>query len=815
MASTLAAASKSGRPGSPGMRTSRLALTLAMGFVALAGGASSAMAADTIWTGATSTDWFVTSNWDTGAVPTAGDNVFFGTAPIAAVVNANAVANTVLIGTTAGDTGLLTISGGGAVASAEAVLGLAGSGTATVTGGGSSWANTGNLVIGDSGAGTFNVLNGGSASNAIGHLAFGLGSTGTATIDGAGSTWGTAAVFLGSSGSGELTISNGGTVSAAVNFVVASLADSTGTLNIGAAAGAVARGAGTLNTATVSFGDGTGTLNFNHTDTAYAFAPEINGANGTINQIAGSTNLTANSAGFTGATNVTGGRLSVNGSLAGSVVTVSGTGALGGTGLLGGVVAQSGGIIGPGNSIGTLNIAGNLTQAAGSVYQVELTSTGMTDLIHATGTATLASGALIEVVKLDALPYVAGNKYVVLRADGGVFGTYTVTGETGSAFLGLVDSYDATHVYLDVIAKTFAQVGLTPNQIAAGAGAESLGAGDPLYDAIAVLPTAAVAQAAFDQISGEIHASAKTAMIEDSRFLREAAIDRLRIALGQTMTGDDDGQPGVWSRGFGSFARWNGDGNAATMTRNTGGLFIGADGVIGNNWRLGVVGGYGQSSYGVGARNSTATSNDYHVGLYGGTEWGDLAFRSGLAYAWHDIDTTRAVSFPGFANTLTGDYGAGTAQAFGELTYRVKVQDVTLEPFANIAYVNQASAGFSETGGIGALDVAAGSSNTTFTTLGLRASTSFSLDSGATLTARGMVGWRHAFGDTTPTAGMAFPGGAAFTIAGVPMAGDAALLDLGLDLSFAPGATLGLAYGGQFGAASVDHTVKGTLNVKF
>ena len=159
--------------------------------------------------------------------------------------------------------------------------------------------------------------------------------------------------------------------------------------------------------------------------------------------------------------------------------------------------------------------------------------------------------------------------------------------------------------------------------------------------------------------------------------------------------------------------------------------------------------------------------------------------------------------------------GAGTAQAFGEMGYRFKVEEVILEPFANLAYVNLSSAGFSETGGTGALNVAASGANPAFTTLGLRASTSFILDDGAIATARAMFGWRHAFGDTTPTSGMTFPGGSAFTIAGVPMAGDAALLDLGLDLSFAPGATLGLAYGGQFGAASIDQTIKGTLSVEF
>ncbi len=110
-----------------------------------------------------------------------------------------------------------------------------------------------------------------------------------------------------------LAIGNGGTVTAGGLLTVAEQAGSTGLLAIG---GLLAPAApGNLNTATVQFGAGDGALAFNHTDTSgnYAFAPVINGQ-GTLLQIAGWTNLTADSSGFTGQTHVNGGRLAVNGS---------------------------------------------------------------------------------------------------------------------------------------------------------------------------------------------------------------------------------------------------------------------------------------------------------------------------------------------------------------------------------------------------------------------------------------------------------------------------------------------------------------------
>lgn len=82
---------------------------------------------------------------------------------------------------------------------------------------------------------------------------------------------------------------------------------------------------------------------------------------------------------------------------------------------------------------------------------------------------------------------------------------------------------------------------------------------------------------------------------------------------------------------------------------------------------------------------------------------------------------------------------------------------VAIEPFANLAYVNVHTNGFSEQGGASTLTVYGGSNDSTFTTLGFRASSD--LDIGAArATVRGMIGWRHAYGDVTPTVSQAFTG---------------------------------------------------------
>ncbi|MBZ9967805.1 autotransporter outer membrane beta-barrel domain-containing protein [Mesorhizobium sp. BR1-1-2] len=211
---------------------------------------------------------------------------------------------------------------------------------------------------------------------------------------------------------------------------------------------------------------------------------------------------------------------------------------------------------------------------------------------------------------------------------------------------------------------------------------------------------------------------------------------------------------------------------------------------------------------------SASKSDSYHLGLYGGTNWGAVAFRAGAAYSWSSLSTQRSVAFNGFTDGLSADYDAGTAQVFGELVYKADAGQFELEPFADLAYVSVHTDGSSETGGDAALTSAGSTTDATFTTLGVRGSTDVALG-GINATARGRLGWRHAFGDSAPQSTLAFAGGDQFTIAGVPITGDTAIIEAGLDLKMAANAILGLSYSGQFGGGSVDNSARVNLGVKF
>ncbi|RUX65038.1 autotransporter outer membrane beta-barrel domain-containing protein, partial [Mesorhizobium sp. M7A.F.Ca.US.014.04.1.1] len=537
---------------------------------------------------------------------------------------------------------------------------------------------------------------------------------------------------------------------------------------------------------------------------------------------------------YTGLTTIGGGKLVVGdgshsgASIAGAIAVAAG-GTLGGSGTVGTTTIASGGTITPGNSIGTLNVSGDYTQEIGSTYEVEINPAGNSDLIDVTGKATIQGGTVFALKAPGG--YSAGTRYTILSADQGVTGTYDAF-DQNAPFVDLALAYDASNIYLDVARNdvSFCDVAGTRNQCATANGAESAGPGNPIYDAIAGLPDDETAREAFDVLSGEIHASAKSALIEDSHFVRDAINDRLRAAFegvgipATPVLAYGEGGPmlapattdrfAAWGTAFGSWGSFDGDGNAAGLDTSTGGFLTGVDGLVAEDVRLGIMTGYSHTSFDADGRSSSGSSDNYHLGLYGGTQRGALAFRSGLAYTWHDMKTSRSVAMPGFADSLSGDYNAGTFQAFGELGYRIDTPVAAFEPFANLAYVNLHTDGFTEKGGAAALTSASQTTDATFTTLGLRASAGFTLGA-INATARGMLGWRHAYGDVIPTSTHAFSAGDAFTIAGVPIAKDSAAIEAGFDLNLTDAATLSVAYQGQFGSGVQQNGFNAKLNVEF
>ncbi len=149
--------------------------------------------------------------------------------------------------------------------------------------------------------------------------------------------------------------------------------------------------------------------------------------------------------------------------------------------------------------------------------------------------------------------------------------------------------------------------------------------------------------------------------------------------------------------------------------------------------------------------------------------------------------------------------------ASSEAGYKAQMQNVMLEPFAGVSYINLQSDAYSETGGSASLSSPSQTMSTTFTTLGLR----MAAEVGATATLRGMVGWRHAFGDVAPGSSLSFSGSSPFSVTGTPIAEDAAVIEAGLDFKAADGVTIGALYEGQYGDGAIANGFNARLLVEF
>lgn len=83
------------------------------------------------------------------------------------------------------------------------------------------------------------------------------------------------------------------------------------------------------------------------------------------------------------------------------------------------------------------------------------------------------------------------------------------------------------------------------------------------------------------------------------------------------------------------------------------------------------------------------------------------------------------------------------------------------------------------------------------------------LPGGAVLNPHAALTWQHAFGDVSPTAALAFQSGGAFSVAGVPVATDSALVEGGVDWRITAQIKLDVEYQGELAQHAQVHTAKG------
>ncbi|HTJ93984.1 MAG TPA: autotransporter domain-containing protein, partial [Pararobbsia sp.] len=642
-----------------------------------------------------------------------------------------------------------------------------------------------------------------------------------------------------------------------------------GSLTLGAS-GALGTGSLTMNGGTLNFGTPS------QTTSLAVVLDGLNGAAGTTINL-GSSSLTVNGGGmfggaltgtgsvikdgddtltlggtntYSGPTTIAGGTLDVTGSAANTIVSVDAGATLTGSGAIGGLVVHAGGTAAAPATGQNINVSGNATLEAGSTLQVPVTPTQSGGLAT-TGTTTLGGGT-VDIVA-GAGVYMLNTVYPIITATGGLTGTFS--GATSTLpFLTPALNYgpDTASVTLNPNTAALGSAGNTPNEAATASAITSMPATGAMLSALYSSDTISTAQRAFAMLDGELHASTTSMLLSDSGYVRDAVTDRLRQGLapsGGPLSAMSSGsaacddrlahgaspdtsdavhggsrdacvdsrpyRPVVWAQAYGADGGQAGDVGTSSIDRTTTGFIGGADMALNDTWRVGVAGGFAHSSLDNGL-NSSAQVDTYHIALYGGAQYGPLGIRLGASYSLNDINMDRYPAFTGFSDHDGSEYWAKTAQIFGEVGFAIPINRFAVEPFVNLAYVNVHTNGFTESGGESALTAGSQSNNLGYSTMGFHFATALGEVPFAALSAHATTGWRHAFGNVQASSTVAFvSGGTSFDVNGVPIARDAAVVELGVDANVTKNLTFGLAYGGQYGGGTRDNSISGRFAWKF
>ncbi|MBZ0058337.1 MULTISPECIES: autotransporter domain-containing protein [unclassified Leclercia] len=247
--------------------------------------------------------------------------------------------------------------------------------------------------------------------------------------------------------------------------------------------------------------------------------------------------------------------------------------------------------------------------------------------------------------------------------------------------------------------------------------------------------------------------SAATVATSTAQAVVGAHIDAVRnpqaSGVSGVATGDDYANNWiVWGQPFGGYARQDSSDDVSGYSAKFGGLIIGADRALGDDWRLGAALNYSNTSVhgkdNLSGNNSTA--DNYGVIGYAGYTGNPWYLNLSAGLNRQNYSSVRRADFTGFSGAAHGKFNGQSVTLQGEFGYPIALPaDVVLTPLAGLTYGYQHVDGYSETGGNGmALDVSSTHSQSVVSDIGARIEKTFATGLG-NLTPFAQVSWIHQY----------------------------------------------------------------------
>jgi autotransporter-associated beta strand protein len=573
------------------------------------------------------------------------------------------------------------------------------------------------------------------------------------------------------------------------------------------------------------------------------------GTGGSLVKVGSGTLLVSGVSTYTGATTLNEGVLIVNGSIAASSgLDVNAGTLLGGTGTLPTTRINAGGTLSPGNSIGTIAVAGNLSFAPGSFYVVEVSPTS-SDRTVVNGTATLKGTVLSSF-------QIAGGfqkNYTILSAAGGVSGTFDALATAGlPTFVTASLGYTPNLVSLNLTLGLSLLPGLNGNQAQVAAGIDnSFNAGNAITGGFAkllALPPSSL-PGALTQLSGEAATGAQqTAFRLSDQFLglmldpfvdgrsgtggadrpalgfapeREALPDDIALAYAAVLKAPPMKAPSfeqrwtAWGGAFGGGSRISGDPaviGSHDLSASTVGFAGGLDYHLSRDSVVGFALAGGGTNWGLAQGLGGGKSDAFQAGVYGATRWGPAYLAAAFDFTNHWMSTDR-FAFAG--DHLTASFNAQSLGARVESGYRFGVALGGVTPYAAIQAQSFRTPSYSETdtnGGGFALAFNGRTATDTRSELGARFDRLVAFSPTAVLTLRSRLAWAHDWvSDAALAAVFQTLPGSSFIVNGATPAKNSALASTGAELRLANGVSLLGKFDGEFASHSSTYAGTGTL----
>jgi len=659
-------------------------------------------------------------------------------------------------------------------------------------------------------------------------------------------------------GSGTFLINNGvvlsGTPALTVSITGGTLANDgtiVGILNSGnigllnnSSSGTISGGTGVSNSGTIGTLTNTGTI----TGTTNAISNS-----GTLGPIANNGGIIAGNI-----TNTAGQNLTITGGAGATFGTLTGSGSGIGAGNIGLITNTASNLVfSAGNQLlndninvtgrtainsgsvlqinNTITVTGNYTQNAAATLNIGVangavaggvvsTDSGYGRLI-VSGVATFDAGTSIALKKLSTYSFAQGQRFVVVQANNGnaqynaSLLNYSADGYSGAiSGASVTDSDNNAKTDLLITLGASSSGSTSPNISATAPDAVSALSGLfryggtnanmlNMFNAAAALGSTADANRAGAQLSPAANTAStvQSAQVSTQAVLNVTSshIDTLRTAQAAgsgVSTGERASDVALWGQAFGGQANQGNRAAGSGYRAGYSGLLIGADTAPSDQWRIGGVFSYADTSVNGGGDN---TGSSAHIKAYGLTGYGGytaerwyLNLSGGIVQ--QKYNTLRSVAYTGFSGNAAGQFDGTQYVASALAGYPIRLDAMTtLTPIAGLTYSRLRQDAYTETGSVAALHVNSSSTSSVKSDLGAKLERSFKTSYGE-VTPSAQLSWRHEYRDTSVQSVANFAadasGATSFTTQGAAANKNTGVLVLGATLARSRNLTLAARY---------------------